>query len=229
VVEILLACEDIDVNKACTSDGATPLHAAANSGHLPIAQLLVVFGANVAATDTQDDETPQQWAAAKELAAWLGVVAGWSPLEVAAGCRLHTPITTMLKQGRMDPDAQPWSQLALARATSTTPPTELPWQDAPDVCQITVKLIKAATQGWAPPRHWLYHTGVRTAVRTVLQVSERLHRQHAVVLPVECTARRRGRSATAAAAVAVVHLPILPPEMWIAIMGFLLRQNWAVL
>jgi hypothetical protein len=133
----------------------------------------------------------------------------------------------MLKQGRMDPDAQPWSQIALARATSTTPPTELPWQDAPDVCQITVKLIKAATRGWAPPRHWLYHTGFRMAVRTVLQISERLHRQHAVVLPVERTARRRGRSATAAAAVAVVHLPILPPEMWIAIMGFFLRSNWA--
>ncbi len=85
----------------------------------------------------------------------------------------------MLKLGRMDPDnTQPWSQLALARATSTTPPTELPWQDAPDVCQITVKLIKAATRGWAPTRHWLYHTGFRMAVRTVLQVSERLHQQH---------------------------------------------------
>jgi hypothetical protein len=134
----------------------------------------------------------------------------------------------MLKQGRMDPDAQPWSQLTLARATSTTPPTELPWQDAPDVCQITVKLIKAAARGWAPPRHWLHHTAFRMAVRTVLHVSERLHRQHAVFLPVEGTGRRRGRSATAAAAAAVVHLPILPPEMWIVIMGFLLRRNWAV-
>jgi hypothetical protein len=76
-------------------------------------------------------------------------VAGWSQLHVVAGCRLHSAVADQLKRGRMDPDAQPWVQLALARATPTTPPTEFPWQDAPDVCQITVKLIKAATQGWA--------------------------------------------------------------------------------
>jgi hypothetical protein len=231
VVVMLLVCDGIAVNKARTDIGATPLHAAAYNDHLCIAQLLVVFGANMVATDAQDDETAQKWATnAGHLgfAAWLGAVAGWSPLRVAAGCRLHTPITTMLKQGRIDPDAQPWSQLALARATSATLPTELPWQDAPDVCQITVKLIKTATRGWAPPRHWLYHIGFRMAVCTVLQVSERLHRQHALVLPVDRTARRRGRSATTPTAVAVVHLPILPPEMWIVIMGFFLRRNWAV-
>jgi ankyrin repeat protein len=221
VVELLLVCDAIAANKACTNNGATPLHAAADSGHMPIAQLLVVFGADAAALATfeGEHETPQKWATDDghhELAAWLGAVAGWSQLRVAAGCRLHTPITTMLKLGRMDPDAQPWSQLALARATSTTPPTELPWQDAPDVCQITVKLIKAATRGWAPPRHWLYHPGFRIAVRTVLHVDVRLHRQHSSVV-------------SAADSVATAFLPILPPEMWIAILGFLLRSNWAVL
>jgi hypothetical protein len=233
VVGLLLACDGVDVNKARTDDGATPLHGAANGGHRSIAQRLVVFGANVAATDVINAETPQQWAAAEDhhqLAAWLGAVAGWSQLRVAAGCRFHGPIATQLKQGRIDPDAQSWSELALARATSSAPPTELPWQDAAGGCQITVKLIKAATRGWAPPRHWLYNIGVRMAVRTVLQVSERLHRQHAVALPVEGTAHRRGRSAKAAAAMVAVqhHLPILPPEMWIAIMGFLLRSNWAL-
>jgi ankyrin repeat protein len=228
VVELLLACDAIDVNKARTTDGGTPLHAAALFGHRSIAQLLVVFGANMAATAAfeGEHETPQKWTTYDghhELAAWLGAVAGWSPLRVAAGCRLHTPIATMLKQGRMDPDAQPWSQLALARATSTTPPTELPWQDALDVCQITVKLIKAATRGWAPPRHWLHHAGVRTAVRTVLQVGEWLHRQDVLVRSLESSTA----AARTAAAVDDV-LPILPPEMWIAIMGFFLRNNWAV-
>jgi hypothetical protein len=213
---MLLACVGIALNKARTDNGGTPLRAAALDDHRSIAQLLVVFGANAALATFNGHH---------ELAAWLGAVAGWAPLRVAAGCRLHTPIATMLKLGRMDPDAQPWSQLALARATSTSPSTELPWQYAPDVCQITVKLIKAANRGWAPPRHWLYHTGVRTAVRTVLQVSERLHRQHAVVLPVERTGRRCGRSATIA--VTAVCLPILPPEMWIAIMCLFLRSNWA--
>jgi hypothetical protein len=234
VVRLLLACDVVDVNKARTYDGATPLHAAANGGHHSIAQRLVVFGANGSATDAIDIETPQQWAAAQDhhqLAAWLGAVAGWSQLRVAAGCRLHGPIATQLKQGRIDPDAQSWSLLALARATSTAPPTELPWQDAAGGCQITVKLIKAATRGWAPPRHWLYHAGFRMAVRTVLQVSERLHRQHAVASPVEGIARRRGRSAKAAAALVAVqhHLPILPPEMWMAIMSFFLRSNWALI
>jgi hypothetical protein len=130
----------------------------------------------------------------------------------------------MLKLGRIDPDAQPWSQLALVRATSTTPPTELRWQDAPHVCQITVKLIKAATRGWAPSRHWLHHSGVRTAVHTVLQVGERLHRQDVLVRSLESSTA----AARTAAAVDDV-LPILPPEMWIANITFFLRSNWAVL
>ena len=63
VVGLLLACDGVDVNKARTDDGATPLHGAANGGHRSIAQRLVVFGANVAATDVINAETPQQWAA----------------------------------------------------------------------------------------------------------------------------------------------------------------------
>jgi hypothetical protein len=227
VVELLFACDGVEVNKACTDTGATPLHAAAVVGHLSISQLLVVFGANMAAIAIFEGErqTPQKWATDDghhELAAWLGAVSAWSPLRVAAGCRLHSAITTLLKQGRMDPDAQPWSQLAVARATSTTPPTKLPWGGAPDVCQITVKLIKAATRGWAPPRHWLHHIGVRTAVRTVLQVGEWLHRQDVLVRSLE--------SSIAAAPAAAVDdvLPILPPEMWIAIMAFFLRSDWGV-
>jgi ankyrin repeat protein len=236
VVKLLLACDGIAVNQACTDNAATPLHAAALDGYLSITQLLVVFGANVAALATfeGEEETPQKWAADDEhleVAEWLGAVAGWSPLRVAAGCRLPTPITTMLKLGRMDPDnTQPWSQLALARATSTTPPTELPWQDAPDVCQITVKLIKAATQGWAPPRHWLYHAGVRTAVHTVLQVCERLYREHVSATPEKSNKQCRGRRGGATATTdAKAVLPILPLEMWIVIMGFFLRRNWAML
>jgi hypothetical protein len=163
-----------------------------------------------------EHETPQKWATDDghyELAAWLSAVAGWTQIRVAAGCRLHLHIAAMLKQGRVDPDTQPWSQLALARATSTTPP---------DVCQITVKLIKAATRAWAPPRHQLYHAGIRTAVRTVMQVGKRLHRQDVLVRSVEST------SAAARTAADDDVLPILPPEMWIAIMAFFLRSNWVV-
>jgi hypothetical protein len=101
VVEIRLACDGDNVNKAKTDNGATPLHAAALDDRRSIAQLLVA--ANVAATDTQHDETPQQWAATEdhlELVAWFGAVAGWLPLCVAVGCRLHGAVAIELKQDK---------------------------------------------------------------------------------------------------------------------------------
>jgi hypothetical protein len=85
------------------------------------------------------------------------------------------------------------------------------------VCQITVKLIKAATKGWAPTTHWLHHVGVRTAVHTMLLVGERLQKQ--TVVP----AGRRGRSAIVNATGAV--LPAIPPEMWMAVIRFFVRRD----
>jgi ankyrin repeat protein len=226
VARMLLACEGIAVNQARTDDGATPLHAAAYNGHLATAQQLVVFGADTTATD-DNGTTPFQDATDQEhpaLVGWFGAVKQWSPLRVAAGCRLHTSLTIQLKQGRMDPDATlAWSEMQLARATATTPATELPWGDAPGLCSTTTKLIKTATRGWAPTAHWLHHANIRMAVRTVLLVSERLHVQ-SVAESVPST-HRRGRSATVAAA---AFLPILPPEMWVAAVRFLLRRHWPV-
>jgi ankyrin repeat protein len=226
IVQLLLTCSGMDaINQAQTTDGSTPLHTAARNNHRDVAQLLVVYGADMTAT-TLSGRTPKASAAKKEhkeLAAWFGAMAGWSQLRVAARCRLHAAVADQLKRGRIDPDMLPWSELASARETSATASTDLPWGDAPDVCQITVKLIKAATQGWAPTAHWLHHTNIRTTVRTVLLVSERLHVQ-SVAESVPST-RRRGRSATVAAAAV---LPILPPEMWVAVLRFLLRRHWSV-
>jgi ankyrin repeat protein len=217
VARMLLAREEIAVNQARTDDGATPLHAAAYYGHLAIAQQLVVFGADMTATDDANatpfqDATDQDHAA---LVEWLGAIKQWSPLRMAAGCRLHTSLTIQLKQGRMDPDATlSWSEMQLARDAATTPPTNLPWGNALEVCPITTKLIKAATRGWAPTAHWLHHTNIRTAVHTVLQVFERLHRQSAM---------QHGGGNIAPTAVVP---PTLPPEMWMVIAHFFVRCAW---
>ena len=50
------------------------------------------------------------------------------------------------------------------------------------VCLRTVRTVIAATRGWGPTRHWLHHVGVRTAVHTLLLVSERLARKQDALL-----------------------------------------------
>jgi ankyrin repeat protein len=216
VVRMLLRTDGINANQA-SPEGITPLHAAAYTGHLAIAQQLVVFGADMTATDA-GDATPLQDATNQEqpaLVEWLGAVKRWSPLQVAAGCRLHNAVAFQLKQGRMDPDASlSWPQMQLAREAAAAPPAKLPWGNAPAVCPTTTKLIKAATRGWTPTAHWLHHTNIQTAVHTILLVSERLHMASLV------DAR--------APAAAIAALPILPPEMWVAVLRFLLRRHWAV-
>jgi ankyrin repeat protein len=222
VVGLLLACDGIDVNKARTTTGVAPLHTAARRNRCSIVQQLVVFGANMSAT-THAGITPQKLASKNRhpaLAAWLGVVAGWSPLRVAAGCRLHRAVILLLRCGRMDPDALPPSEIRLALEAATTPATELPWEDAPDVCPATAKLIKAASQAWTPITHWLHHVGVRTAAHTMLLVSERLHQQSA------SSSTTIIITADNSVAPAAALLPILPPEMWVAVTGFFLRRHW---
>jgi hypothetical protein len=222
------------INLADLEFGFTPLHVAAVSGNLATSQLLTVFGADATATtianpfDLVDGgrETPLRLATVAEeplLVEWLGAVVGWPPLRVAAGCRLHREVVAQLKRGLIDPDTLLWSDVELMRGTAAAPPTTLQWGDAPAVCPITVKLIKAITRGWAPARHWWHHANVRTAVYTLLQVGERLHGRS--LTQAEHSTKMCGRSAPAAAAVV---LPILPPEMWMAVMGFFLRRHWSV-
>jgi ankyrin repeat protein len=190
-------------------DGLRPLHHAVLTGNLAMAQLLLVFGADRTAT-TLDGETPREVAISQEqplLAEWLGAVAEWPKLRIAAGCRLHRDVATQLKLGMIDPDTLSVPEIRTVIETAAAPPTELPWTDAPDVCRTTARLIKAAFHGWAPPRHWLYHVGFRTAVHSVLLVGERLHRRLSMV---------------------PAPLPIIPPEMWIAVVSFCLRRNWTV-
>jgi hypothetical protein len=172
---------------------------------------LVVFGADMTVT-TDGGNRPHGDAADQEhhdIVVWLDAVAGWSRFRVAAGCRFHAAVAIQLKRGTLDPDVLPLAEIRLALTAATTSAAELPWSDAPEVCPRTAKLIKSATQGWAPSTHWLHHVRVRTAVHTLLLVSERVHRQ---------SLQRHGRRAVVS----------MPPKMWLGIMRFVRRSDWQV-
>ena len=110
----------------------------------------------------------------------------WSPLQIAAGCRLHSPATTAVRLGLVDPEQGGVRAMLAARSTagSTTPwgliapeQIELAELAGSDVCQPTLEMVRAVTSGWSASRHWLHHTNVRTAVHVLLLVSDRLRRQ----------------------------------------------------
>ena len=107
--------------------------ASAMGGHLRIAQLLAVFGALLTAVTggTHPGWTPQSLADRNghaALADWLNAVCAvqsavrdWSPLVIAAGCRLHgcRAARIALRIGAMDPSSSRRADVRVA-AISTT-------------------------------------------------------------------------------------------------------------
>ena len=126
------------------------------------------------------------------------------PLKVAVGCRLPTEIRRLLR-GCADDAA--WSRRAELMAMCTEPSL---WgvpaadHDAADVTA-TRRLVKAVATPWAPSRHALYHGGVRAAVETVMLVAHRLRQQAPGTTP----------------------LPPTPLEMWLHILSFVRRADFA--
>ena len=150
------------------------------------------------------------------MADCLGAIAGWPAFKIAAGCRLHADARRMLHRGAIDPAD---CSLAELTAVGGTPANAL-WQGSPGPCDATAALIRAAMSRWSPERHVLYHRGVRSGVRMVLLLAERLRRRHDFVgaLPQH----------------QLVLLPQpallgkLPNELWHMVCGFFLRKNWPV-
>ena len=144
---------------------------------------------------------------------WLtkAVVGNMSPLEIAASSRFAGPTALALLQGILDPDAAGELRSIVSwfagPAGSSLPP-----------CSGTTKLIRAATSGWSPTSHWLHHTAVRTAVHTMLLVSARLAKLAG-----------QSREVTEDATDTVSDdRPVLPPELWLVVGRFCLRQDWSV-
>lgn len=171
-----------------------------------------------------------------KVAAWLNAVSGWSPLQVAAGCRLYKDAAVALRQGRIDPDDPATTSvkdiMKVIATTKAGPAAMLPWGgrrrlEARPVCKHTAKLVAAAVRGWHRTTHWLHHRKVRKVVFTVLGVAGRLEAKDALPLPPPKPPRRTTRAA-AAEAEAVAVLPVIPIEMWFYAMSFIKRSWWKV-
>ena len=92
----------------------------------------------------------------------------------------------------------------------------LPVPPTPPFCAETARLARDAMARWSPSLHWLHHRKFRAAVHVVLLVRHRLELQHS-----NARDRRVTRQSAASAA-----LPLLPPELWFFLCGWLLRRNW---
>ena len=201
------------------TDGCTPLIYAAVTGHIEVAQVLVLFGADPehqhSAGFTACDIAAQEGHPA--VAGWLDATAGWPAFKVVAGCRLHTDGRRMLHHGSID-------LVGCGRAEATAAcaaPADALWQGSPAPCVATTALIKAALSSWSPRRHSLYHRGVRSSVHTVLLVAERLQRRSAVVSSL---------SREQLLVLPLGNVPVLtglPSELWLVVCGSFLRADWA--
>ena len=100
---------------------------------------------------------------------------------------------------------------------STAKPTDLPWENAPPICNTTIKLVSDASFGWKFSTHQLYHANVKKAVFAVLVVEDRLER-----------AGRARDNTAGAASPDYAPLPLLPPELWLFIVHFFQRSWWSV-
>ena len=169
-----------------------------------------------------------------------------SQLQIAAGCRLYKDAAAALRCGRMDPDTAGIKEMLGAIETSRTLPGKLPWAHAytHPICEDTIKLVAAATRGWRPCTHWLHHPLFRQAIYAVHVVACRLDSKGAA-----CTAAEEEKGVAAAGADGTkrppskptgkrrskkkrsskyVPTPVLPPELWHHVCGFLQRSWWEV-
>ena len=243
------------ISNQATAKDETPLHTlihaavrgggygSRGSSSLQMAQLLVVFGADLRRVDSHSD-TPADIAeknGQELLAEWMNAVDGWSPLRVAAALRMHNVILFHLQRGYTivsNLDDQ-WKE-AIAAAESK--PADLPWGGALQICHTTSKLVRDASVGWKYTTHTLYHTSLRGVVHAVLRVASRLvhdfHAQQEQVGGVNAS-NIDGDGANEATTVLTVvdgeldganvdaPLPLLPPEIWFFIMIFFQRSWWA--
>ena len=131
------------------------MHMAVFHGSVELAQLLAVFGGSTTTAPTLgplQGMTPADIArqlGKPELQRWLTAVAGWHPLRIAAGCRLHADVRLALKHGRIEPDGSellPVQTRAVALATAADP---VPWAAALPVCMATTEIVREATSGWS--------------------------------------------------------------------------------
>ena len=258
VLQLLLA--GADPNQETTDMRATPLIATTHDGHLEAAQLLAVFGANVSHVvgAHADSGTAYLFASClghHGMAAWLDAVKDHSPVEVAAGSRMHEALNLALRLGLVDvavphnADAGALAPAATGSDGTKAPPHPplLPdvsrmreasriaatadlWPGMKPVCRDTQRLVRAAHTGWKPSTHWLHHSTFRAGVHAVLLVMERqfrLKQSRDGAVSVDSATLVHTAGARQCENEATVDL-WLPAELWLLVCSKLLRCDWAV-
>ena len=205
VVKVLLA-NGADLNQAMTTDGATPVFIAAHFGHTPVCRILAAAGADFATRNARYNNTPAEMARRgghHETAAWLDSVAGFPAFRIAVVAGLAA-VELVLAIGRADPDDCAGAHRAgvIAAAAATADPGPL------------IATARLALRGWSPANHHLHHAGVRRAVWAFMLTAQRVDSG-----PDGTTIVGLKRLANGSA---------LPIEMWLAILGFVLRPDWPV-
>ena len=226
VVRILAIDGNADLNKASSVwddpggmniPHATPLVVAVVNGNVAMCKLLVLFGADAKVGVAGNGAfTLAKFSDVGDVAAFFGAVADWPPLKIAAGCRLHADASRMLHLGAIEPANYSLVELTAVGDSSVN----MLWQGSPRPCDETTALIRAAMSSWSPERHALCHHGVRSAVRTVLLVVERLRRRHEFV----STLSQQHRHLLPQIAL----LAPLPTELWLIVCSYFVRSCWAV-
>ena len=122
----------------------------------------------------------------------------------------------MLHRGTIEPADRSLAELT---AVGGTPANAL-WPGSPGPCDATTALIRAAMSSWSPERHMLYHRGVRSGVRMVFLVAERLRRRRDLVGALPLQQRHLLPQSW--------MLVELPHELWHMVCSFFRRSNWPV-
>ena len=125
-----------------------------------MAQLLAMAGADLAHR-TQHNETAAMIAAVEDkplTAAWLGSVAGFSPVQICVALGNGDALRALLRRQECDPFARTAGTPALADlAAAHGPPL--------------VRLCREVRSKWAPHLHGLFHPAHRSTVQLVMLVA----------------------------------------------------------
>ena len=244
VAELLLDW-GADPNAACDDTAWTPAIMAADSGCLHLRggclhmlTLLAIHGADMSVVvedgnlsdlaqrpgEYDSEDGPRNRLAA---ASFLDITAGWLPFQIVAGYRTApgsagyqldpVRLRDMLARGQIDtagcsplPECVDTMENRIARPVNRKPGT---WAQCAGIVDPLAALVRQAMAKWSPSTHWLHHEQFREAVHTVLLVAERLVRLSEADSDASSP---RSRS------------PMLPPDMWLAVLGQLLRRDWQV-
>ena len=180
----------------------TPLMAAALRGHIDCFRALVVFGAELTPQSLGlDDDASSDSPSQAYFRKWVRNAQSIPSFQHMIMIRRPSFIKAMLRRGYVDPDECTGSfakTMAAARALSSRDPRIL------CVVKQAFGYRKAPNGhtlvGWTPASNALYHPQFRAAAKVLVQTAHRLRLTNT--------------------------LPLLPWELWFAIMGWLSRRDF---